>query len=566
VDQLGSELDNLTTQEETVKDATVDDFSVLIRQATEDDLPRILEIELEAFRLEADSESVLLGFLEQCPEGFLVAQVGDEIAGLTIAYVPDGRPRFFGTAVASEFRTRRGIGTRLVMRQLSNFRKRGYSEIGVFVRCTNSISIRLFEKVGFKHVRTIRNFYSFPRGSARQMMKSLSGDGKASIRGPNLRDIAKDAWARVFEPRLNRGLHVAWFDDWRPVLDNALHGLPEMEDCPHELFRLIMQNPSSTRKRTALVMEGDGPVAVVGLRQKGRHWLPAMQGITPESIAPACDGFLFRALRALDVDARIADWPNPPPTSIPARNVLAVPMFNIDCQGDFEGYWRESGYMKSIRLARNRTKGFEFEVDRPGSAALIIAKWEEKWREHPDQQTIIASDLIVAAEYCQQRNQHHSFLILDDDVPVAGEVCFVHGNHLVDTAGFRDKRYDRHSVGTRILDLIVQWAAQHGFAKVELGGWYSYKAKWAPQDGEHWDFRICPLRQHLREQATWKARAVPNKLKALFHRLPVLSTAPDDRRDQCAGVKEPQEGPKIESRNPGSVHSPTTSVSRGGDD
>ena len=45
--------------------------------------------------------------------------------------------------------------------------------------------------------------------------------------------------------------------------------------------------------------------------------------------------------------------------------------------------------------------------------------------------------------------------------------------------------------------------------------------------GEQWDFRICPLRQHLREQAVWKARAVPARLRALFGRLPVLSRAPE---------------------------------------
>jgi hypothetical protein len=104
---------------------------------------------------------------------------------------------------------------------------------------------------------------------------------------------------------------------------------------------------------------------------------------------------------------------------------------------------------------------------------------------------------------------------------------------------FRDKRYDWHCVGTRILDLVTQWAAEHGFAKLDIGGWYDYKAKWAPQDGERWDFRICPLRQHLREQVTWKARAVPEKLMALFRRLPGLSGAPSDEREQGAGGNQP---------------------------
>jgi hypothetical protein len=396
------------------------------------------------------------------------------------------------------------------------------------------------EKLGFKHVRTMRNFLSFPRRSARLYVKSLSEDGKISVSGPNLKDKGKELWARVVEPRLTRGLQVAWFDDWRTVLDNALRELPEMENCPHELFRMIMQNPSSTRKRTALVMEGEGPVAVIGLRERGRCWLPAIQGIIPESIAPARDGYLFPALKALGVDVRIAGWPTPPPTSIPTRNATSVPVFSIDCQGDFEQYWRKSGYLRNIRVARSRTEGFTFEVDRPGSAALIIASWAEKWRDHPEQQTIIASDLIVAADYLQQRNRWHSFLLLDGDAPVAGVSGPVHGNDLVYTINIRDNRHDWHRVGTRIIDLIFQWAAEHGVSKFDLGGWYPYKAKWGPQDREDWDFRICPLRQHLREQAVWKARAVPEKLMALFRRLPGLSGVPSDEREQGAGGKQPQ--------------------------
>lgn len=398
------------------------------------------------------------------------------------------------------------------------------------------------------------------------MMKSLLGDGKVSVSGPSLWDSAKDFWGRVVEPRLNRGLQVAWFDRWHNVLDNALRELPEMKGCSHELFRLVMQNPSPTRKRTALVMDDQQPVAVVGLREKGRYWLPAMQGIVPGCIAPAREGCLFPALKALGVDVRIAGWPVRPPKPISVRNVTSVPVFKVDCRGDFEAYWRKSSQMKTVKRARNRTSGFTFEVDRPGSAALIIAKWEEKWRDHPDQQTIIASDVTVAAEYLQQRNLCHTFSTLDGDVLAAGDVCFVYGDELVGSIAFRDNRYDWHGAGNRNVELTIQWAAQHGFAKLDLGGWYSYKARWAPQDGEHWNFRICPLRQHLREQAIWKARAVPGKVRALFRWLPVLSGAPEGKQDGDASATQPQEVPEVEPGNPAPAHSPTAGASTGGDD
>jgi len=294
------------------------DQDLLIRKATEADLPHILEICREAFRLEANSESELLAFMEEYPDGFLVAQVGEEFAGYSIALIKGGRPHYYAAAMAPKFRYRdghgRGIGIRLRMRQESNFMKLGYSEIEAYVRCSNSLAIGLAARHGWKHVRTIRNFYDFPRGSARHIVRSLSGDGKVSASGPSLWDRAKDVWGRLVEPRLNRGLHVEWFDRWYDVLDNALRELPEMENCPHDLFRLTMQSPSSTRKRIALVVDGARPVAVVGLRQEGKHWISAMQDVVPGVIAPARDGFLTRSLRALRVDVRIGDR-----SALPAR-------------------------------------------------------------------------------------------------------------------------------------------------------------------------------------------------------------------------------------------------------
>ena len=525
---------------------------LVIRSARKDDLPLIFEIFQDAFRLETPSESQLLGFHEQCPEGMLIAQIGDKVAGCTVAFIRNGRVHLYGTVACPEFRGHRGVGSGMAIAQQSNFQKMGYSELETIIRCDNVPSYKAAVKLGWKHVRTMHDFYSYPRRSARLYVKSTAEDGKLSVGGLTLRDKAKELWARRVEPRRGRHLEVAWFDGWHHVLDNALHELPEMEHCPHELFRLIMQNPSSTPKRIALVMKGDDPVAVIGLRKKGRHWLPAIQGIIPECIAPARDGYLFPALGALGVDVRISGSAAKPP--MPARNAVAVPEYSIDCQGDFEKYWRESGYMKTIRLARNRTKTFSFEVDRPGSAALVVANWAEQWRDHPDQQTITASDLAVAAEYPGSR--WHSFLLFDGDVPTAGLDCLVRGNDLAAIVMFRDKKYDWHCVGTRILDLAVQWAAEHGLARFEMGGWYTYKGKWAPQSGEHWDSRVSPLRQHLREQAMWKARAVPAKLRAIFGWLPGLSRTPG---------RESQEASELESEGTVPVQSPIAGASTGGD-
>jgi hypothetical protein len=153
---------------------------------------------------------------------------------------------------------------------------------------------------------------------------------------------------------------------------------------------------------------------------------------------------------------------------------------------------------------------------------------------------------------------------MDGDVLAAGCTGPAHGDTLEYAVSIRDDRYTWHRAGFRLVDLVVPWAAEHGFAKFDVGGWYSYyKAKWGPQDGEHWYFRICPLRQHLREQVIWKARAVPSKLKALLGWLPGISRTPEGDEGEDVGGSQAEDAPETESGNTGQVPSPIADASKG---
>jgi hypothetical protein len=44
----------------------------------------------------------------------------------------------------------------------------------------------------------------------------------------------------------------------------------------------------------------------------------------------------------------------------------------------------------------------------------------------------------------------------------------------------------------RLMDLGFYWARDMGFQKIDLGGSFDYKDKWAPENGEKWEFNICP--------------------------------------------------------------------------
>jgi hypothetical protein len=302
---------------------------------------------------------------------------------------------------------------------------------------------------------------------------------------------------RLTQRSAPRRLRVDWFDAWHPVLDEALRELPEMEGCPHELYRTLMERRSRPRKITALVTEAGQPVAVVGLRRRERHWEPVTQSVIPHPSIPSKDGYLVPSLAALNVDVWMR-YQDKRPLSEDVRNIVPLPTYGIDTRADFEAFWRSTGIFKDIRLARNRTRGFTLVVDRDDATSWTISRWAEKWADHPADETAVSDDLLLASEYQQQRGQHHAFLLLDErGVPVAGRTFFVHRNALVSSCAYYSADYRRQGVGNRIYELFFAWASTSPYVHIDLGGWHSYKARWAPEAGTLWSYNVSPTRIRL---------------------------------------------------------------------
>lgn len=321
----------------------------------------------------------------------------------------------------------------------------------------------------------------------------------------------------VASPRVSRrALRVEWFDGWHATLDEALAELPEMETCPHELLRTLATSPSQTRKRTALVTHRGSPAALVCLRRKQWHWEPVGQWVTPYSIAPVRDGYLFPALAALGVDVRLEACQERPPTWATVNGVSSTPVYKMHRTADFERYWRETGQLGAIRPAQRRAKRFQFVVDRPGAAAWTISNWAEKWRDHPYQETIVAEDQLIAAEYYQNRGQYHTFELLDGERPTVGYTFFAHRRDILFLHTYRDPAYDRYRVGTRAMQLIFEWAAARPeLEKIDLGSHHAYKAGWAPQDGEEWSYNVSPLPIRARRLVTRLGRRALRSARSL---------------------------------------------------
>jgi GNAT superfamily N-acetyltransferase len=291
------------------------------------------------------------------------------------------------------------------------------------------------------------------------------------------------------------GLTVRWFDTWDSSLEGALKELPDSKDCPHELLKAIMRNPSGAKKCAALVTRGDRPAAVIALRRAGiMRWdVIGGGGVAPRFLAHAIQGELFPALSALGVNIHVATQAREPSERW-VRRVVAHPVHRIDLKADFQAYWKKSGHLKTIRQARNRSQAFTIELNGQGAAEWTIRNWANRWR---GQQTVSEDDLVVAAAYFGEAGRFHTIRLLDGREPISGHTFLVEGDGLLAISTYTRPDYRQFKAGTRALDAAFEWASSAGFDRMDLGVGHDYKTRWAPADGTRWSYDIRPWYLHV---------------------------------------------------------------------
>jgi hypothetical protein len=298
---------------------------------------------------------------------------------------------------------------------------------------------------------------------------------------------------RVLAPY--NGLKVHWFDNWHASLDEALNTLPELDACPHELFRLLIQNSGPSRKRIALITEHGTPVSVVGLRQKGRFsWEPVMQWIVPGEPFPSKSGYSMRAMEALNMEVWVAWWrvENPPPSSLLVRYLESTPTYRMHASDNLEDYWRETGQFKTIRRIRNRCKDLTLFFNKPGYAEWTIRNWEAKWRQMGVMPDPSLADRILAANYLEASKRYYTFTLFDGEIPAGAATMMAHRNDLVAGVLYYEPQYRKLGIGNRLIDIFFSFGVENGFETIDIGGGHEYKKNWAPQSGQRWWFHICP--------------------------------------------------------------------------
>lgn len=107
------------------------------------------------------------------PEGFLIAELDDEVLGF-VAAVESGAnsARVLMLAVMPQHR-RKAVGRRLMDALYENCIARGYTTVHLEVRKSNRSAISFYERQGFSVFGEYDNFYSNGEGAYR-MMKTLT--------------------------------------------------------------------------------------------------------------------------------------------------------------------------------------------------------------------------------------------------------------------------------------------------------------------------------------------------------------------------------------------------------
>lgn len=320
------------------------------------------------------------------------------------------------------------------------------------------------------------------------------------------RSPATELARRLPLSRNRTGVSVRWYDRWEPALDDTLAALPEMDTCPHELFRALATNPTPAAKRIALVTEDGAPIAVVALRRNGRFWEPVCQGAVPGAVAPALPAQLTTALSALGIDVRVTGWYGPLPANAgKLRDVYRYPVYVLPTDGSIEQHWRSSSLYRNIVTARNRCASMTFAVDAPGA---------DEWIVHNAAASYGASDTLadslLATRYLVEQGRAHTFALLDGDRFVAGSTAMAAGDIVVGQTMYRDPAYQRQDVGTRLLDLQFGWTCDAGYRLLDIGPGqgFEYKARWGHESGERAGFSVRPAHLQLGTTAVRTLRRV----------------------------------------------------------
>lgn len=125
--------------------------SCTIRPFLIEDLKQILEIEREAFPKTGYPKEVILNYAKRLPDGFIVAEVPEQIVGYMIF---DQTGHVYSTAVRPAYRGK-GFGRRLFL----HASEQSFGKLWLEVRSQNTGAIGFYQHIGMKIAGRIHGYY-----------------------------------------------------------------------------------------------------------------------------------------------------------------------------------------------------------------------------------------------------------------------------------------------------------------------------------------------------------------------------------------------------------------------
>ncbi|MHA1443461.1 MAG: ribosomal protein S18-alanine N-acetyltransferase [Candidatus Hodarchaeales archaeon] len=148
--------------------------TLLIRRFKLKDLDEVITINRTCLP-ENYPEGFFRTIFSECPEGFLVAETEGIIVGYTMGRIESGLSLFsifhrakkghtVSIAVLPEYR-RNGVASRLIKKSITAMANYRAEELFLEVRISNTAAVCLYESLGYKIVKELRNYYRDMEGA-----------------------------------------------------------------------------------------------------------------------------------------------------------------------------------------------------------------------------------------------------------------------------------------------------------------------------------------------------------------------------------------------------------------
>ena len=295
-----------------------------------------------------------------------------------------------------------------------------------------------------------------------------------------------DQFGRLSGRMVDRTLRLERHTEWSDELDGVLAMLPPLPDTSVDAYRELLR-PTGTPKMHLVASDAGEPVCLLSLRRRGNFWEPVTHQCLPGQIAPArSTADLGRALRAAGVEIRVESGLDESSRDLGSRWCYPYDVYQVDLHGDYRAHWREKGRKKSIRTAQKRTAHLDVAVDAPGGLERTIERWHDSWQGHERDEVAAAPDRLRfwSALRDAPRSEDswcvHTIELVDGDRAAAGTILLVRDGFASFQCVVRDPADERAMVGTRIVEVAVDWARDQGLDTFDLGGGGGYKRWWGP--------------------------------------------------------------------------------------